>query len=147
MVADFERQSGPWHLEWAAVPEAFTIAVGALHQATFALGGLVVNKDAMLRNLHSSKGLILGEAVMMGLAPHVGRNQAHDLVYESCKKAIETDSPLFDVLMTNSELTNKVSEEELRGFCNPLNYLGASQQQVDEVVKLAARYTSSEQRA
>lgn len=141
MVADFERQSGPWHLEWAAVPEAFTIVVGALHQANFALGGLVVNKDAMLRNLHSSKGLIVGEAVMMGLAPHVGRNQAHDVVYESCKKAIETDSPLLDVLMTNPELKDKVSEEELKGFCDPLNYLGASQIQVDEVVKLAAQYT------
>lgn len=30
MITDFERASGPWHLEWAAVPESFVIAVGAL---------------------------------------------------------------------------------------------------------------------
>lgn len=138
MVADFERQSGPWHLEWAAVPEAFTIAAGALHQANFALGGLVVNEAAMLRNLHSSKGLIVGEAVMMGLAPLIGRNQAHDVVYEACKTAIETDQPLFDVLTARSDITDKVSVEELGRFCDPLNYLGASQLQVDHVTQLAA---------
>ncbi|KAK5948588.1 hypothetical protein OHC33_010347 [Knufia fluminis] len=142
MVADFERQSGPWHLEWAAVPEAFTIAVGALHQANFAIGGLVVNVDAMKRNLLSSKGLIVGEAVMMGLAAHIGRNPAHDLVYEACKTAIETDQALFDVLKTNKEITDKVPLEDLEKFCDPLNYLGASQLQVDEVTKLAAQYVS-----
>lgn len=140
MVADFERQSGPWHLEWAAVPEAFTIAAGALHQANFALGGLVVNEAAMLRNLHSSKGLIVGEAVMMGLAPSIGRNEAHDVVYEACKTAIENDEALLDVLKTRSDVTDKVSMKELEGFCDPLNYLGASQLQVDEVTKLAAQY-------
>lgn len=140
MVADFERQSGPWHLEWAAVPEAFTIAAGALRQANFALGGLVVNEAAMLRNLHSSKGLIVGEAVMMGLAPSIGRNQAHDAVYEACKTAIETDQALLDVLMARSDITNKVSAEELKKFCDPLHYLGASQLQVDNVTSIAARY-------
>ncbi|KAK5074399.1 hypothetical protein LTR64_006457 [Lithohypha guttulata] len=143
MVADFERQSGPWHLEWAAVPDAFTIAVGALHQANFALGGLVVNKDAMLRNLLSSKGLVVGEAVMMGLAPHIGRGEAHDVVYDACKTAIESDKALFDVLAANNDIISKVSADELNGFCDPLNYLGASQLQVDEVTKLAAQYVAT----
>lgn len=140
MQADFERQSGPWHLEWAAVPEAFTIAAGALHQANFALSGLVVNVDAMKRNLNSSRGLIVGEAVMMGLAPQIGRNQAHDVVYQACKTAIESDQALIDVLSTDKSITNKISVQELERLCDPLNYLGASQLQVDEVVNLAARY-------
>ncbi|KAK5093005.1 hypothetical protein LTR24_004664 [Lithohypha guttulata] len=138
MVADFERQSG----QWAAVPEAFTTAVGALHQANFALEGLVVNPDVMKRNLLSSKGLIVGEAVMMGLATNMGRNSAHDLVYEACKTAIETDQALLDVLAANKAVTNKVTMEELEKLCDPLNYLGASQLQVDEVTKLADQYIS-----
>jgi len=142
MVADFERQSGPWHLEWAAIPEAFVTAVGALHQANFALGGLIVNTDAMMRNLQSSRGLIVGEAVMMGLAPHIGRQPAHDAVYEACKNAIESDQPLFDVLAENEDITGKVSREELEGFCDPLNYLGASMLQVDEVIRLAGQYVA-----
>ncbi len=36
---------------------------------------------------------------MMGLAPHTGRNEAHDLVYDACRVAIESDRPLLDVLL------------------------------------------------
>lgn len=100
MVTDFERASGPWHLEWAAVPESFVIAVGTLTQADFAISGLVVNVDQMDRNLNSTRGLIVAEAVMMELANSIGRQKAHDLVYEACKGTIESkghEKTLFDI--------------------------------------------------
>ncbi|OQV03720.1 hypothetical protein CLAIMM_08734 [Cladophialophora immunda] len=131
-----ERASGPWHLEWVAVPEAFVLAVGALHQTNFALGGLVVNTDAMMKNLLSTRGLIVGEAVMMGLAPFLGRQQAHDLVYEACKESIEKDQALFDVLKDRASIAVYVSEEQLRQLCDPANYLGASQLMVDHILGL-----------
>lgn len=140
MIADFERASGPWHLEWAAVPEAFVLAAGAIHQANFVLDGLVVHTDAMLRNLQSTNGLIVGEAVMMGLAPHVGRQPAHDLVYEACRTSIEKKKSLYEVLAATQAITNKITEEELQKLCDPLNYLGASQLQVDEIIKIAGQY-------
>ncbi|KAL4879957.1 L-Aspartase-like protein [Aspergillus karnatakaensis] len=134
MVTDFERASGPWHLEWVAIPEAFIVAVGALHQSNFALGGLVVKVDSMSRNLHSTRGLIVGEAVMMGLAPVLGRQKAHDVVYEACKTAIEENRSLLDVLKENADLSGTLSVDRLAGLCDPLQYLGASQQMVDAVV-------------
>ena len=42
MVQDFERATGPWHAEWMAIPESFVLTAGALHQAKFALGGLIL---------------------------------------------------------------------------------------------------------
>jgi 3-carboxy-cis,cis-muconate cycloisomerase len=99
VVTDFERATGPWHVEWVAVPEAFGYAAGALHQARFMLGGLIVDTGRMAKNLAMTHGLIVAEAVMMGLAPHTGRNEAHDLVYDACRAAIETDRPLLDVLL------------------------------------------------
>ncbi|KAL2062749.1 hypothetical protein VTL71DRAFT_5821 [Oculimacula yallundae] len=134
MVADFERASGPWHLEWVAIPESFVMAVGALHQAEFVLDGLVVNTDAMARNLHSTKGLIVGEAVMMGLAPHLGRGQAHDVVYEACKEAIEKDESLYNSLISREEVTKVLGAEELKDLCDPVNYLGVCGRMVDAVV-------------
>ena len=93
LVTDFERATGPWHVEWVAVPEAFGYAAGALHQARFMLGGLIVDTDRMAKNLAMTHGLIVAEAVMMGLAPHTGRNEAHDLVYDACRLAIDPSSP------------------------------------------------------
>lgn len=135
MVTDFERASGPWHLEWVAIPEAFVTAVGALHQTSFALGGLVVKVESMERNLHSTKGLIAGEAVMMALAPHIGRQRAHDEVYEACKAAIERDCTLVQTLQESGVLMGVFSAEQLANLCDPLQYMGASQLMVDEVVR------------
>ncbi|PYI04972.1 L-Aspartase-like protein [Aspergillus sclerotiicarbonarius CBS 121057] len=134
MVADFERASGPWHLEWVAIPESFVIAVGALFQTQFALSGLCVHSKQMLENLHSTKGLIVAEAVMMGLAPHVGRQQAHDIVYEACRESIEKNRSLLECLMQKSEVTSKMSAERVSQLCDPVNYLGASTRMVDDVL-------------
>ncbi|OBT40080.1 hypothetical protein VE00_09360 [Pseudogymnoascus sp. WSF 3629] len=134
MVSDFERASGPWHLEWVAIPESFIIASGALHQTIFAMSGLVVNADAMLTNLHSTRGLIVAEAVMMGLAPFVGRNPAHELVYEACKTSIETSEGLIDILMKSEEIISKIDEKHLRNLCDPAQYLGSATIMTDAVI-------------
>jgi 3-carboxy-cis,cis-muconate cycloisomerase len=85
MVQDLERATGPWHAEWMAIPESFVLTAGSLHQARFALGGLIVDEKKMTENLDISRGLIVAEAVMMGLAPQVGRQEAHDVVYDACR--------------------------------------------------------------
>ena len=136
MVADFERASGPWHLEWVAVPESFVIAVGALSQTHFALSGLSVHSKQMLDNLHSTKGLIVAEAVMMGMAPHVGRQQAHDIVYVACRESIEKNQTLLACLLQKEEVTSKMSAEQLSALCDPVNYLGASTRMVDDVLNV-----------
>lgn len=144
MVVDFERASGPWHLEWSAVPDAFVLLTGSLHQTNYVMKGLVVNEAAMRRNLMSSRGLIVSEAVMMSLAPIIGRQTAHDVVYKACSKAIDSDRSLLDVLMEDEAVMEHVSREKVAEYCDPLNYMGASMLQVDEVVKLAGQYTSNE---
>jgi 3-carboxy-cis,cis-muconate cycloisomerase len=135
MVSDFERASGPWHLEWVCIPESFIYCSGALHQATFALGGLVVNVPAMAANLASTRGLIVAEAVMMGLAAYTGRQPAHEIVYEACRASIETSRPLLEVLQENEMVSSKISAVELERLCDPLNYMGCAQRMVDDVLQ------------
>jgi 3-carboxy-cis,cis-muconate cycloisomerase len=134
LVSDFERATGPWHVEWIAVPESFGYAAGALHQAEFMMGGLIVDPRRMAKNLGMTHGLIVAEAVMMGLAPHTGRNEAHDLVYDACRKAIESDRPLYDVLLETPEVAGPLGPEALRRLTDPANYLGATQAMVDRVL-------------
>jgi 3-carboxy-cis,cis-muconate cycloisomerase len=134
LVTDFERATGPWHVEWVAVPEAFGYAAGALHQARFMLGGLIVDAGRMAKNLTMTHGLIVAEAVMMGLAPHTGRNEAHDLVYDACRVAIETDRPLLEVLLDTPVVANPLGSERLRALTDPANYLGAAPAMVDRVL-------------
>jgi len=137
MIQDFERATGPWHVEWMAVPESFILAAGSLAQAKFMLEGLVVDQSRMRANLDLTQGLIVAEAVMMGLAPHLGRQNAHDKVYAACREALGQGRSLFDTLIAEPAIRAALSEERLRALCDPANYLGSAAAMVDQVVRMS----------
>lgn len=134
MVQDFERATGPWHLEWLAVPESFVMTAGALSHARFLLDGLVVDAERMLANLQATDGLIVAEAVMMAAAPALGRQAAHDRVYEACRRAIEARRPLADELEQVPDIVLALGKDGIRFHCNPVNYLGQSAEMVDRLL-------------
>jgi 3-carboxy-cis,cis-muconate cycloisomerase len=138
-VQDFERATGPWQAEWVAIPEAFLHTAGAVSQAVFMLSGLEVDTVRMKQNLDSSGGLIVAEAVMMGLAPILGRNEAHDVVYAACRTALEHKRTLAEVLKAMPEVTQLVSAAQIDHFCDPINYLGTAPQMVDKMLGMTAR--------
>ena len=139
MVQDLERATGPWHAEWIAIPEAFILAAGALHQARFMLGGLIVDEAAMARNLDLTKGLIVAEAVMMGLAPMIGRQEAHDVVYDACRVVNEKGGRLADVLNAMPDVSSRLDPKLIERLTDPANYLGMAPQMVDQVLASSAK--------
>ena len=138
MVQDFERATGPWHAEWIAIPESFILTAGALHQAKFALGGLVVDTAQMGRNLGISRGLIVAEAVMMGLAPAMGRQQAHDVVYDACRAVNEQGGSLADALAALPAVTAHFDRAAIERLTDPANYLGQAPVMVDRALAASA---------
>ena len=87
-VADHERSTGPWEIEWIALPEIFLLSAGALRaEPRPGARGLQVDAERMRDNLDLTNGNIVSEAVMMGLGPHLGRQRAHDLVYDICRES------------------------------------------------------------
>ena len=134
MVQDFERATGPWHAEWLALPESFVLTAGALHQAKFALEGLVVDAARMRANLGATGGLIVAEAVMMALAPHLGRQHAHDVVYACCRAAAEQGGALSEHLARDPAVSRHLDRAALERLTDPANYLGLAPQMVDRVL-------------
>ena len=134
MVADHERSTGPWEIEWVVLPEIFCLMAGALKQTKFILAGLEVDAKRMRANIDLTKGLVMSEAVMMGLGPYIGREYAHDLVYDLCREAIKQDTHLIDVLAAHPEINKHVTRAQLEGFCDPANNLGQAGVMVDRVL-------------
>src|SRR4051794_16295267 len=139
MIHDFERATGPWHAEWIAIPESFVLTAGALHQAKFALAGLVVDEKQMAENLGISRGLIVAEAVMMGLAPQIGRQQAHDVVYDACRVANEKAMTLADALSADRRVSAHIDRATIDRLTTPKNYLGLAPEMVDRVLAASKR--------
>lgn len=134
MVEDHERATGPWEIEWIAVPEIFLLSAGALSQARFLVGGLVVDPARMRANLDLTKGLVVSEAVMMGLGPALGRQRAHDLVYDVCRAVIAGQGTFLDLLAANPEIAAHMTRERLAMLLDPANYCGLAGEMVDRVL-------------
>jgi 3-carboxy-cis,cis-muconate cycloisomerase len=135
MDQDHERATGTWEIEWIAMPEIFLLAAGALNQSRIIVSGLQVNPERMRANLDATRGLIVSEAVMMGLGPHLGRQRAHDLVYDICRQVIATNRPFLDLLAEDKEISKHADRATLAKLVDPANYLGQAQEMVDRVLK------------
>src|SRR5436190_19380546 len=117
-VADHERSTGPWEIEWIALPEIFLLASGCLAQSRDLAAGLQVDEARMRANLDLTGGMIVSEAVMMGLGPRLGRQRAHDLVYDVYRKAATTGVPLLDLLAKEPEISRHVNRATLAKLCD-----------------------------
>ena len=135
-VADHERSTGPWEIEWISLPEIFLLSSGALSQTKLMVAGLEVDAARMRANLDLTLGMIVSEAVMMGLGPHLGRQRAHDLVYDICRKVAATGTPLVELLAQDPDISSHLTRPQLDHMCDPAKYLGLSGEMVDRVLAL-----------
>jgi 3-carboxy-cis,cis-muconate cycloisomerase len=94
-----ERAAGEWQLEWKVLPEALRSTATALLYTQRLLLGLVVNEEAMARNLEADYGLILSEEYMVILARSLGRERAHEIVYKAAGISRDQRIPLHDALL------------------------------------------------
>src|SRR5262249_33202553 len=134
MEQDHERATGQWEIEWIVLPEIFALSAGALAQTRFLVSGLQVDEKKMRANLDLTRGLIVSEAVMMGLGPHLGRQYDH--VYDICRKVVATGRTLFELLAEDKEITKHLDRAALAKLCDPANYLGQAGEMVDRVLAM-----------
>ena len=134
MAQDQERGTGPWQAEPLAIGQAFLLAHGALAQARVLAEGLTVDAARMRRNLESTGGLIVAEAVMMGLAPVLGREAAHHAVHHACDAALARGIPLAEALMAEEAVGGRLSAAEVARLTDPAGYLGSAEAFVDRVL-------------
>ena len=134
LAVDHERATGPWHLEWVALPESFLAAGAALRHARLMLDGLIVDPERMRRNLDATGGLIVAEAVMMALAEHTGRQEAHHIVARASRATLEKGTPLLDQLERDPAVTRHLDRARLEALTDPINYLGSAPAMVDRLL-------------
>ncbi|HXH81339.1 MAG TPA: adenylosuccinate lyase family protein, partial [Candidatus Tectomicrobia bacterium] len=101
LVAEHERDKRGNLAEQGFVPEACCLLAGMLAHTERILAGLRVDAARMARNLALLGGLLLSESVMLALGRKIGRQRAHDLVYEHAMHAVERGVPLRDLLLAD----------------------------------------------
>ena len=134
MPDDHERGTGPWQAELLAIPQAFVLTAGALMHARTIAEGMVVDPARMQKNLDITNGGIMAEAIMMGLAPTLGRETAHHAVKHAIDRVSETGVALEDALMMEAEVSSALSRDDVERLADPATYLGASRSFIDRIL-------------
>ncbi|WP_137807071.1 3-carboxy-cis,cis-muconate cycloisomerase [Pseudomonas sp. G(2018)] len=134
MPQEHERSLGLWHAEWETLPEICCLVSGSLKQALLVTQGLEVDAGRMVRNLDLTQGLVLAEAVSIVLAQRVGRDAAHHLLEQCCKRAVAEQRHLRAVLGDEPQVTAELSAEELDHLLDPAHYLGQARTWVERAV-------------
>lgn len=134
LIQEHERDMGLWLVEWEVWPEITVFVSKIIESITVVLSNLIIHKEKMSENLELTGGLIMSEHMMFVLSPYVGKQTAHEIVYEVCMEAYEKGIPVIDVFAKNDIVRQYLSEEEIRESLNPGNYLGLSKSFVDKVL-------------
>jgi len=135
MMIEHERDGSSWRGEWKALPESCLMAGGMLAMMKYVLTGLHVDTAAMRRNLDRLGGFLLSERVMFVLSDKVGKQTAHDLVYEASMHGIETGVSFESALLQNAQVKAALSADELKIALDPTTYVGRAPEIVDEVIR------------
>lgn len=131
---EHERDWSTVQAEWAAISEACLFAAGAVGQMRQVLTHLVVYPERMRANMKITGGLLLSEAVMMKLAPWIGRGRAHDLVHDLAMQAVETNVSFVELLAASPEIMAHLPLDEIEALLDPSAYIGLAITLVEGVI-------------
>lgn len=131
---EHERGLGNWPAEWETLPEIALLVAGALAAMVDVAPGLDVDADRMRANLEVTQGQVFAEAVQMALANAIGRDRAHALVADACRRAARERVHLRDVLRAIPEAASALDEATLARLFDPGNYLGESSRFIERAL-------------
>jgi len=86
--------------------------------------GLTVDEERMRRNLDLSGGLIMGEALMLSLGAHIGRQEAHDAIYDAAQAAATSGDSFESLLAKDETVRAHLSAEAISDLLDPTAYTG-----------------------
>jgi 3-carboxy-cis,cis-muconate cycloisomerase len=101
------------------------IAMGdLLSRLAEVLRGLKLDPDRMRANLDLGNGLIMAEAVMLRLGVTLGRQHAHDVVYDAAQAAFKEMRPFAEALAADARIAAHLTVEETGALLDPTRYTG-----------------------
>lgn len=140
MLIDGERDAIHWRNEWVALPKITSYLDAQLVQLTYILSELEVNTVQMRKNLDIQGSLPYSERIMFKLGKVIGKQTAHELVYQAAMKAIENHDDFISLLYQEPTVSTHFSKETIQSWIVPENNIGESLAKVDDVVSTVQVY-------
>ena len=139
MQAEHEADRAITNIAGRAVEQACAQAGDMLERLVMLAEGMQVFPERMRQNLDLSGGLIMSETLMLELGRTIGRQRAHDVIYELAQEAATSDRPFRELLAAQPDVSSRLSSEELDRLLDPLNHIGQCREMADEQAAVGRR--------
>lgn len=134
MLIDGERDAIHWRNEWVALPEITSYLDAQIVNATYILSELDVNVDQMRHNLEKQGALPYSERIMFELGKVIGKQTAHELVYQAAMLAIEDGADFVATIAHHDVVSQHFTQKTITSWTSPENNIGECLIKVDDVL-------------
>ncbi len=103
------------------------------------LRGLRLDPKRMRANLDLGGGLIMAEAVMLDLGKTIGRQHAHDVVYDAAQAAAVEGKPFAELLAADQRVSAHLDARAIQALLDPTAYTGLCAEMARDGAKRARK--------
>jgi 3-carboxy-cis,cis-muconate cycloisomerase len=129
MLGDHEADGSRSVMLNRSLTETVVMTGDILSRMNELFSGITVFPERMLTNLELSGGLIVSELLMLELGRALGRQRAHDEIYEAAQEAAVSDNTFAELLSERSEIANHMDADRIAELLDPTRYTGESANQ------------------
>jgi 3-carboxy-cis,cis-muconate cycloisomerase len=129
-------------IAFEAVTRGSVLIGEALERIHLIVDGLRLNPQRMRSNLDLSDGMISAEAIMLELGKTIGRQHAHDVVYEAAQAAASQNISFPDRLAADHRVTEHLSRSAIDALLDPASHTGLSARIAHEQVAVARQFAT-----
>ncbi len=139
MIAEHERDTRSWRLDWHSIPESSIMMAKALQACTVVVEGLDINEPRISENLDMLHGMLFSEALMFHLGEKMGKQTAHHLIRDAILAANTGNKTFRELLLEDPEIGANLTKEELDSVMDYTKHIGKSAEQVEAVIALSRK--------
>ena len=107
-----------------AISEACGLTGDILQRLIALFSGLQVFPERMRRNVDLSGGLIMAEALMLDLGQRIGRQRAHDIIYDLAQAAVTEEKSFQELLAADPAVRQRLDDKQIAALLDPGLYTG-----------------------
>ena len=117
-----ERDISHSSVERIIAPDSTILAYYILHQLTYLIDNLVVNKENMLKNIDLTKGVIFSQKVLLSLVDKgMLREEAYKIVQKLAHESIQTQTGFKELLKNDHAVLSLLPPDEIEAVFD-INY-------------------------
>ncbi len=132
MLGDHEADGGRSVMLNRSLSQTVMMTGDILARMNELFSGIAVFPERMRTNLDLSGGLIVSELLMLELGRELGRQCAHDEIYEAAQAAAVSDRSFADHLGDRPLIVEHMSNERIAELLDPARYTGESANQATQ---------------